>query len=99
MSETTTTRQLSPDSGLRRLVARHPVAAFLIMVYAVNCVMPLIPILMRPGILPFGYTPYDSLGPIFGVALPALVVVAATHGRAGVRDLARRCLRWHVGAR
>jgi CAAX protease family protein len=99
MSETTTTRQSSTHSVLRRLVARHPVAAFLVMVYAVTCVMPLAPILTRPGILPFGYTPYDSLGLIFGVALPAFIVVAATHGRAGVRDLARRCLRWRVGVR
>ena len=99
MSETTTTRQSSTHSVLRRLVARHPVAAFLVMVYAVNCVMPLVPVLTRLGILPFGYTPYDSLGPIFGVALPAFIVVAATHGRAGVRDLARRCLRWRVGVR
>jgi membrane protease YdiL (CAAX protease family) len=49
--------------------------------------------------LPFDLAPYDSLGHIFGVALPAFIVVAAMHGRAGVRDLARRSLRWRVGVR
>jgi membrane protease YdiL (CAAX protease family) len=36
---------------------------------------------------------------LFSVALPAFLVVAAMHGKAGVRDLARRSLRWRVGAR
>jgi membrane protease YdiL (CAAX protease family) len=34
--------------------------------------------------------------PLFGCAA-AFLVVAATHGRAGVLDLARRSLRWRVG--
>jgi uncharacterized protein len=93
------TRRPAPFSALRRLVARHPVASFLVMVYAVNIAVALSPLLTRRDILPFGLAPYDSLGHIFGVALPAFIVVAATHGRAGVRDLARRCLRWRVGVR
>ena len=80
-------------------MARHPVAAFLVMVYAVNCALALVPVLTRRDILPYALAPYDSLGPIFGVALPAFIVVAAVHGRAGVLDLARRCLRWRVGVR
>jgi membrane protease YdiL (CAAX protease family) len=80
-------------------VARHPVAAFLVMVYAVNAAVALSPLLTRRDILPFDLAPYDSLGHIFGVALPAFIVVAATHGRAGVRDLARRSLSWRVGVR
>jgi membrane protease YdiL (CAAX protease family) len=86
-------------SVLRRLVAHHPVAAFLIMVYAVNTAVALSPLLTRRDILPFGLAPYDSLGHIFGVALPAFIVVAAMHGRVGVQDLARRSLRWRVSAR
>jgi uncharacterized protein len=93
------TRQPAPHSALRRLVARHPVAAFLVMVYAVNCAVALSPLLTRRDILPFGLAPYDSLGHIFGVALPAFIVVAAMHGRTGVRDLAYRSFRWRVGVR
>lgn len=93
------THQPAPRSALRRLVARHPVAAFLVMVFAVNCALALSPLLTRRDILPFGLAPYDSLGHIFGVALPAFIVVAAMSGKAGVRDLAHRSLRWRVGIR
>jgi membrane protease YdiL (CAAX protease family) len=67
------------------------------MVYTVNTAVALMPVLTRRDILPFGLAPYDSLGHIFGVALPAFIVVAAMHGWAGVRDLARRSFRWRVG--
>jgi membrane protease YdiL (CAAX protease family) len=91
------TQQAAHHSALRRLVARHPVAAFLVMVYTVNTAVALVPVLTRRDILPFDLAPYDSLGHIFGVALPAFLVVAAMHGRAGVRDLAHRSFRWRVG--
>jgi uncharacterized protein len=97
MSVPAATPQPALHSALRRLVARHPVASFLVMVFAVNCAVALSPLLTRRDILPFGLAPYDSLGHIFGVALPAFIVVAAMHGRAGVRDLAHRSLRWRVG--
>jgi membrane protease YdiL (CAAX protease family) len=99
LSVPTSAPQPAPHSALRRLVARHPVATFLVMVYAVNSAVALSPLLTRRDILPFGLAPYDSLGHIFGVALPAFLVVAATGGQAGVRDLARRSLRWRVGVR
>src|SRR5437660_650160 len=97
MSTRSTTLRPAPHSALRRLVARHPVAAFLVMVYAVNIVVLLPPVLTRHDIWPFGQALSDPLGHIFGSAVPAFLVIAAMHGRAGVRDLARRCLRWRVG--
>src|SRR5438034_5211013 len=97
MSTRSTTLRPAPHSALRRLVARHPVAAFLVMVYAVNIVVLLPPMLTRHDIWPFGQALSDPLGHIFGSAVPAFLVIAAMHGRAGVRDLARRCLRWRVG--
>jgi membrane protease YdiL (CAAX protease family) len=69
------------------------------MVFAVNIAVALSPLLTRRDILPFELAPYDSLGHIFGVALPAFIVVAAMNGQAGVLDLASRCLRWRVGVR
>ena len=80
-------------------MARHPVAAFLVMVYVVSAAVALVPALTRRDILPYDLALYDSLAPVFGVALPAFLVVAAAHGKVGVRDLAHRCLRWHVGVR
>ncbi|MFL5800882.1 MAG: CPBP family intramembrane glutamic endopeptidase [Roseiflexaceae bacterium] len=94
---------MQPASSLQRLVARHPVAAFLVMTftiyYAVAYATILLPVLVRNDILPFNLAFYSALGHLFGSALPAFLVTAALHGGAGVRDLARRCLHWRVGAR
>jgi membrane protease YdiL (CAAX protease family) len=86
-------------SSARGVVARHPVAAFLVMVYAINIAVALPPILTRSDLLPFGQALYDWLGHIVGSAVPAFIVTAAVRGRTGVVDLARRCLRWRVGLR
>jgi len=98
MSTPTATQQPATHSALRRLVARHPVAAFLVMAYIVESAFALPPVRAPLDILPPGLPLAGSLGTIFGVGLPAFLVMAAMHGRAGVRDLARRSLRWHVGA-
>src|SRR5437763_15171237 len=95
MSTPPTTPQSPPHSALRRLVARHPVAAFLVMVYAVNIAIALPAVRTYLPSLPF-YLVRSMLGHIFGSAVPAFLVIAAMHGRAGVRDLTRRCLRWRV---
>ena len=97
MSTPTATQQPAPHSALRRLVAHHPVAAFLVMVYAVNIAIALPAVRTHLPSLPF-HLVQSMLGHIFGSAVPAFLVVAAIHGRAGVRDLAQRCLRWRVGA-
>src|SRR5690242_16292248 len=95
-----TTQRARRSSWLRLLVSRHPVGVFLAMVFAVNIVVACVPVLARPDLLPVVYMPlYGILGPIFGVALPAFLVVAAAGGRAGVRELVGRCLRWRVGIR
>lgn len=99
MPSSAVTQQPAPHPAIRRLVARHPVAAFLMMVYTASSAVALVPVLTRRDILPFDLALYESFAPIFGVALPAFIVVAATDGRDGVRDLGRRCLRWRVGVR
>ena len=82
-------------SAPRRLVTRHPVAAFLVMVFALTYGSALVPFLTQRTFLPFGLTLWGTLIGLFCCA-PAFLVVAATHGRAGVSDLARRSLRWRV---
>jgi len=93
------TVQAGPRPSVRRLVARHPVAAFLCICYAVTWATAVPWFRARTDILPFDLPMWGSLGTIFGVALAAVLVVAASDGRAGVRDLARRSLRWRVGVR
>jgi uncharacterized protein len=82
---------------MRGVLARHPIGAFVVIVVAVNVAVTLSPALTRRGLLPFGQAPYDWLAHIVGSAVAAFVVTSAADGRAGVRDLASRCLRWRVG--
>ena len=86
-------------SAVRRLIARRPVATFLLLMFSMSTAVAAVPPLTRPGALPFGLAFYDSLGPVLASALPALVVVAAVGGRKGVRELAGRCLRWRARLR
>ena len=74
-------------SGLRRVVALHPVATFLPLVFSVNITVAQVPVLTRRDILPFDLALYESLGPILGVALPAFVVIAAARGRRASANL------------
>ena len=99
MSTSTAIQQPAFLSLLRRLVARHPVIAFLVMAYTITPAFLLQTIRTPADILPLGFSLWDSFGTIFGVALPAFLVMAAIHGRAGIRDLASRSLRWHVHPR
>jgi membrane protease YdiL (CAAX protease family) len=100
MSSSTAIRQSAPASALRRLVARHPVAAFLAMAYTVSIAIAFVRLQTDGNIQSPSYQYLVGfLEHLFSVALPAILVVAAMQGKAGVRDLARRSLRWRVGAR
>jgi uncharacterized protein len=91
------------DGGASRCCGRWwpgtPVAAVLVLVYVITTGLSFVPVVTRPGLLPEEATLYGSLVNILGSAVPAFVVTAAADGRAGVRDLTRRCLRWRVGLR
>jgi hypothetical protein len=73
-----TTPQPAPYySTPMHLVARHPVAAFLAMVYAVKIAVAPSPLLTRRDTSSFGLAPYDSLGHIPGAAMPAVIPLPA----------------------
>ena len=99
---TTTDNQQTPHSSLRGVVARHPVTSFLIMAFVIGWggMLPLLlsesgPVTVVPIELP--WQPFVAILSIFGLALPAFLVTAATDGKDGVRDLLGRILRWRVG--
>ena len=101
MSTHTENGQPTPHSVLRRLVARHPATAFLMMAFGFGWAS-LIPILLAEnglGVLPIELplTLVQTLATVLGLALPAFLVTAATGGKEGVRDLLGRLLRWRVG--
>jgi len=101
MSTPAAIQQSPSPSTLKRLVARHPVAAFLIMAYTVSITIAFVRLQTNGDIDQSPSYQYlvGFLEHLFSVALPAFLVVAAMHGKDGVRDLARRSLRWQVGAR
>jgi uncharacterized protein len=107
MSIATENRQPAPRSPLVRLAARHPVASFLAMLYAIAWTVFLPVVLQARGLLTLpidlseglAFNAVLAIASILGIALPALLVTAATSGKAGVRDLLSRCLRWRVGVR
>jgi membrane protease YdiL (CAAX protease family) len=107
VSTSTENHQRAPRSALGSLVAGHPVAAFLIMLYSITWIIFLPVVLQGRGLraLPvdlsegLAFNAIVAMASIVGVALPAVLVTAATSGREGVRDLLRRSLRWRVGVR
>ena len=101
MSTPAAIQQPAPPSTLTRLVARHPVTTFLIMAYTVSIAIAFVRLRTNGDIDQSSSYQYlvGFLEHLFSVALPAFLVVAALHGKDGVRDLARRSLRWRVGAR
>jgi uncharacterized protein len=87
-------------SPLRSWIVRHPIATVLVLVYATTTALVFVPKgLTEPGLLPGGATPHGVLVNILGSAVPAFIVTALVSGKAGVRDLARRSLRWRVPLR
>ncbi len=101
MSTAIETHQPTTHSTLRRLVARHPATAFLVMAFGFGWTS-LIPILLSEkalGVVPIELplTVVQTLATVLGLALPAFLVTAATSGKEGVHDLLGRMLRWRVG--
>jgi membrane protease YdiL (CAAX protease family) len=96
-----TTTHPAPTSSLKRFIIRHPVAAFLGLVYGISWLLFLPSFLSQNGIgvLPFAIpvTPFLLLSVIFGLTLPAYIVTRVTGGREGVRDLRRRYTHWRIG--
>lgn len=89
-------------SLLRRLVVRRPVLVFLVMafVFGWGGMVPLLLSESGPfGVLPveLPWKPFAAILSVFGLALPAFLVTAATDGKEGVRNLLRRIFRWRVG--
>jgi membrane protease YdiL (CAAX protease family) len=96
----TATRAPAQGSSLRRAIARHPVAAFLIMVYTIAWTLFLPSFLGTDGIgvLPVALPlmAFTLPAAILGITLPGFIVTRIAEGREGTRDLRRRYLRWRV---
>ena len=69
------------------VVKRHPLVAFFVLAFGLSWL----------AAIPYalGWFPVPIL--TFGPSLAAVIVAALTGGRAGLRELLSRCLRWRVG--
>jgi uncharacterized protein len=100
MAEQTEQAARMDVSPLRSWIIKHPIAAFLVLVYATTTALVFVPKgLTEPGLLPGGATPHGVLENVLGSAVPAFIVTALISGKAGVRDLVRRSFRWRVPLR
>ena len=107
-----------PVAGVRRqglrlrfaaLARRHPVSAFLGLVFAIAYPVMSVPILAEHGVIPDGWMPQlpgldteriASVLLVFVALLPAAFLTTWTvDGSAGVRVLVHRMFRWQFGAR
>ena len=62
-------------SPLRAWIVRHPIATFLVLVYATTAALIFVPrVLTEPGVLPGGATPHGVLPNVLGSAVPAFIV-------------------------
>jgi uncharacterized protein len=69
------------------LVKRHPIITFFVLAYAISWVG-------WPLYVAYGFPmPFLATGPL----IAALIVIPLTQGRAGLRELGSRMIRWRVG--
>ena len=62
---------------LRLWINSHPIATFLVLVYATTTALVFVPrVLTEPGVLPGGATPHGVLENVLGSAAAAFVVTA-----------------------
>lgn len=93
---------------LRTWSAGHPVAAFLVIGFAIAYPVMAVPILASHGVIPDGWMPHTAgldaeriasvLGILLGLLPAAVWVTWAVDGAEGVRSLGRRMVRWQIGA-
>jgi uncharacterized protein len=94
------------ETGLRARIARHPIAAFLLLVLGSVYLLSVIPILMQYDVIPgknfpaqLGLDMERAFSTVLTVLLfgSALLVTYLDGGRLAVRQLFSRILRWRVG--
>jgi uncharacterized protein len=98
-----TTTSSQPASARQGLLARHPLVSYFLIAFAFTWALLFSVLLSKDGLglLPYRVSPSlaSAIVPasLFGPSLAALIVTAATEGRAGVGHWLRRIVRWRVG--
>jgi uncharacterized protein len=90
----TTRASAASSSGYRGLIRRRPMTAYLVLAFT-GLWLSLLPVILFDA----PYRLFSAIGAILGLGLPAFLVTAVTDGRAGVRELLGRTVRWRVDVR
>jgi len=101
MSTTSRSIPTTSTSPSRNILARHPLVSYFGMAFAFAWIAVLPLLLSRAGIITAELLvePFQIAGALAGLTLAALIVTAATSGRAGVVQLLRRYVQWRAALR
>jgi membrane protease YdiL (CAAX protease family) len=80
------------------VVRRHPLASYFVLAYALSWAY-WVPLALTGAVVTAGDGSPTHFPGLLGPAIAAVVVTAVVDGRAGVRELGRRAVRWRVGVR
>src|SRR5215212_4778787 len=100
-----TTTSSQPASARQGLLARHPLVSYFLIAFAFSWTLLFSVLLSKDGLglLPHGVSPALASvivpASLFGPSVAALVITAATEGRAGLGRWLRLIVRWRVGLR
>jgi membrane protease YdiL (CAAX protease family) len=102
MSAIPTTPRTARSSRLTRSIRAHPLLAFFVLAFGLTWPYEIVDVLGSWGVLPLrihlsgaGFLVILLTG--YGPTFAALIVAATVQGRAGVRSLVSRIVRWRVG--
>ena len=87
----------APAAGPLGLIRRHPIAALLVLTFGLTWLLEIPRVLDARGELPFAFPFWGVILMGWMPGLAAIIVAAATGGRAAVRTLFARVLIWRVG--
>lgn len=85
-----------PPRTVHAIVSRHPVAVFFALAYLISWSW-WVPLVVRGDLVKAGAGWPTHLPGLLGPALAAVLTTAVLDGRAGLRDLGHRAVRWRVG--
>jgi membrane protease YdiL (CAAX protease family) len=96
-----TTAPAQPGSGLRSLLARHPLVSYFLIAFVFSWLMFLPGLLMYYGVLSLSpqFVRSLAIAGLLGPMLSGVIMTAVTEGKPGIGHLLRRIVRWRVGLR
>jgi CAAX protease family protein len=78
---------------MKKIISNYPLVSFFVMAILLSWIA-VMPLILNPSLPP---EPFMILGALAGPTLSAVIVLAITEGKAGLRDFFRRYRQWRAG--